>query len=113
MGSEVDWKALLKGKYPSCKIEVDAYLDSLEISTSNEVSARKCYEAICDHPEVSETLKMLYKEGLFGTNKDVRARIKSRMSTFRRNLRWAWSVGLFDFLAKSIVEMLNLSYICS
>ena len=87
MACQVDWKALLKGKYPSYKLEVEAYLESLEIATSSEVSAGKCYEAICDAPNVSENLKILYKEALFGSNKDVRARIKNRMSNFHRNLK--------------------------
>ena len=87
MASQVDWATLLKGKYPSCKLEVNAYLDTLDIATSNLVSAGKCYEAICDDPNVNENLKILYKEALFGSNKEVCACIKSRMSNFRRNLR--------------------------
>ena len=61
MASQVDWKLLLKGKYPSYKREVEAYLESVEICTSNEMSARKCYEAICNAPEVDENLKTLQR----------------------------------------------------
>ena len=82
-----DWKLLLKGKYPSYKIEVETYLDSLEIATSSLISASKIYEVIHHLPEVNENLKKLYKEALFGHDPDVKARIRSRMSNFQRNLK--------------------------
>ena len=78
---------LLKGKYPSYKIEIDTYLDSLDIATSSDISAAKIYDAIRDLAEVNKNLKKLYREALFGSNKDVKARIKSRISNFRRNFR--------------------------
>ena len=82
-----EWKSILKGKFPSYKIEVDAFLDSIEIATSTKVAASKIYEAICDAPEVNATLKSIYEEALFGKNKDVKARIKNRIGNFRRNLK--------------------------
>ena len=82
-----DWKLLLKGKYPSYKIEVETFLDNLEIGTSSEIFARKIYDVIKDLPEINENLQKLYKEALFGTNKEVKSRIKNRMSNFQRNTK--------------------------
>ena len=87
MASQQDWKGLLKKNYPSYKVEVEAFLDSVDIATSNEISASKVYDAIKDVPEVNANLKSLYREALFGFDKEVRARIKNRMSNFRRNLK--------------------------
>ena len=87
MASDKDWKVVLKAKFPSYKVEVEAFLSSLEIATSSDISAAKCYDAIRDLPDVNENLKSLYKEALFGKDKDVKARIKNRMSNFRRNLK--------------------------
>ena len=83
-----DWETLLKGKYVSYNVEVDAYLESLEIVTSSEISMQKIYFAIRNDASVHENLKALYREALFGTNKEVRARIKNRISNFRRNYRY-------------------------
>ena len=68
MASDEYWKVLLKKNYPSYKVEVDAFLNSLEIATSNEISASKVYQAIKHLPEVNDDLKSLYREALFGTN---------------------------------------------
>ena len=85
--SEPDWEALLKPKYNSFKVEVEAYLDSIEIATSTEISMANIYKAIKDDPKVNPDLKLLYKEALFGKNKDVKARIKNRIANFRRGLK--------------------------
>ena len=87
MAVQQDWKALLKKNYPSYKVEVEAFLDSLAIATSNEISASKVYDAIKDIPEVNSNLKSLYREALFGRDKDMKSRIKNRMMNFCRNLK--------------------------
>ena len=89
---EPDWDALLKAKYSSFKVEVQAYLDSLDISTSTKISIEKIYHAIRNDEKVNSNLKLLYREACFGSNKDVKTRIKNRISNFRRSL---WLVSIF------------------
>ena len=78
-----DWEPILKAKYPSYKVEVEAFLESLDIATSSEISMQKIYHAIREDPKVHENLKSLYTEAVFGSNKDVCARIKNRIANFR------------------------------
>ena len=87
MAQSNEWEALLKAKYPSYTAEVEAFLESLDIATSSKISMEKIYEAIREDPKVDENLKNLYMEAIFGSNKDVRARIKNRIANFRRRLR--------------------------
>ena len=87
MASNIDWDALLDKKYPSYKVEVLAYLDSLDVTFSTEISAQHIYHAIRNDNQVNENLKFLYREALHGKNKDVKSCIKNRVSNFRRNLR--------------------------
>ena len=87
MACKINCDAVLKGKNASYKVEVDAYLESLDIATSTEISAQKIFYAICDSPVVDSNLKAMYREYLFGSNKDVRSHIKNRISNFRRRLR--------------------------
>ena len=82
-----EWDVLLKAKYPSYTVEVEAFLESLDIATSSEISMEKIYEAIREDDKVDENLKCLYMEAIFGSNKDVRSRIKNRIANFRRRLR--------------------------
>ena len=72
-----DWEKLLKAKYNSFHVEVEAYLNSLEIATSTEISMANIYHAIKNDQNVSANLKALYREVLFGTIKEVKARIKN------------------------------------
>ena len=87
MACYVDWDSLLEKKYPSYKVEVQAYLDSLDVASSTQISTLYIYQAICNDPQVNENLKLLYREALQGTNKEVKLRIKNRVANFRRNLR--------------------------
>ena len=82
-----DWEQLLKAKYSSYKVEVQAYLDSLDIATSSDISIAYIYEAIRNDGKVNGNLKLLYKEALYGTNKDVNSRIRNRIANFRRSLK--------------------------
>ena len=88
MASLNDWSVLLDARYPSYKVEVEAFLDSLEVSNSNEVSMACVFDAIRDQPEVSDNLKLLYHEAVNGTDKNVKLCIKNRMANFRRALRY-------------------------
>ena len=85
--SENDWEPLLKAKYPSYTAEVEAFLDSLDIATSTEISMEKIYDAIREDPKVDDNLKCLYMEAIFGSNKDVKLHIKNWIANFKRRLR--------------------------
>ena len=85
--NEAYWERVLKGKYVSYNVEVDAYLESVEIATSTDISMQKIFFAIRDDPSVHENLKAMYREALFGKNKEVKSRIKNRIANFRRNYR--------------------------
>ena len=88
MACQVDWAEILDGRYPSYKVEVVAYLDSLDISSSTEISIEYIYEQIKSDGNVCDNLKLLYHEAVFGENKSVKTRIKNRVSNFRRALKW-------------------------
>ena len=87
MATNIDWSDLLDKKYPSYKVEVNAYLDSLEIATSNDVSIDKIYQAIHYDEDVNENLRLLYHECIYGTDKNVKSRIRNRVANFRCALR--------------------------
>ena len=84
---EPDWEKLLKAKYNSYKVEVEAYLDSLDIATSSDISIAHIYQAIRHDEKVNPKLKMLYKEALYSSNKDVKARIRNQIANFCRSLK--------------------------
>ena len=87
MADGVDWAKILDLRYKSFKVEVDAFLNSCDVSSSTEIAQEMIYEAIKCDQHVSENLKLLYKEACYGTNKDVKLRIKNRITNFRRALR--------------------------
>ena len=81
------WQHLLNDRYPTYQIEKKAFVDSLKVCNSMDVSAEKIYDAIKDDVDVPNNLKALYHEAVFGTDKDVKSRIKSRIANIRRNAR--------------------------
>ena len=87
MANAINWKELIRARYPSYKVEVNAFLESLEVSSSSDISIEKVYEAIKDDPQVNSNLILLYWEAAFGSNKDVKVHMKSRMSNFKRGLK--------------------------
>ena len=87
MARQVNFSQFLEKKYPSYTTEVTAFLNSLEIASSCEVSLDYIYQAIKDDKNVDENLKLLYYESIYGSNKDVKKRMMNRMVHFRRTLR--------------------------
>ena len=83
----IDWEEILSKKYPSYRVEVMTYLDTVHISRSTDVSIDKIYSVIVHDPNVSENLKLMYHETLYGTNKEVKQRIRNRIANFRRSLK--------------------------
>ena len=87
MASQVNWKEMLEGRYPPYKVEVNAFLDSIEISSSTEIAMDYIYQAIKGNPNVGDNLKLLYHEAVYGCDKEVKKQIKSRVANFRHALR--------------------------
>ena len=87
MASSIDWSELLDQRYPSYKVEVNAFLESLKVSSSPEISIEKVYHAIKDDLAINDNLKVLYHEAVFGSNKEVKLRLRNCMSNFKRALQ--------------------------
>ena len=87
MAGAIDREELLKFKYPSYTIEVKTFLDTAHISKCTDVSIEKIYAAIKNDPQVNENLKLLYYEAIHGSNKDVKTRIRNRVTNFCRSLK--------------------------
>ena len=86
-GKSLNWQELLDKKYQSYTVEVEAFLESAHVSKSTEILIQKIYEAIRNDVNVDNSLKMLYHGTIYGTNKDVKSRIRNRVAHFRRTLR--------------------------
>ena len=87
MAAQVNWEEILKDRFPTYKVEEDAFLDSVHIASSVDVYMERIYAAILNDPSVHENLKMMYREAIIGGNSDVVKRIKNRISNIRRNCR--------------------------
>ena len=87
MASYVNWTEIQDQRYPSYKVEVNAFLESLEVSSSPEISIEKVYHTIKDDPDINGNLVALYHEAAFRSNKDVKLHMKNCMSNFKRALR--------------------------
>ena len=87
MDQQTSFSQLLMKTYPSYRVEVEAFIENAHISKSTNVSVDKIYEAIRDDPDVNENLKLLYREALYGSNKDVKSRIRNRVANFRRGTK--------------------------
>ena len=87
MASNVDWESILRERYAMFKIEENAFLESLKICNSTEVSAEKIYLTIKDDEDIPRNLRLMYKEAVYGSNDKVRNRIRNRIGNLRRNLR--------------------------
>ena len=107
MASKVDWSDLLDKKYNSYKVEVSAYLDSLDVSNSSDISMQFIYDRIRHAPKVHENLKLLYKEVIYGSEKAVKMRIRNRLANFKRSLKYVYSVFL------SLIFWINFNFICT
>ena len=92
MDSKLDWGPLLVKKYVSFNVEVEAFLDSLDVSNSTDISMAFIYDRIRNDRNVSPDLIKLYKEAVYGTEKVVKLRIKNRLTNFKRNLKWVYRI---------------------
>ena len=78
MAENLNWKLILKEK---------ASIDSLKIANSNEVAAKKIYQAIKDDEDIPDNLKLIYKEAVCGSNEKVKGRVRNRIGNIRRHLK--------------------------
>ena len=85
--SEINWSDILEQRFLSYKAEVTAFLDTVHISNSTDVSIEKIYDKIKDDEDVPENLKLLYKECISGTDKNVKLRMHNHIGNFKRGLR--------------------------
>ena len=66
------------------EIEESIFLEAILKSSCADVIAKAIYEIIKDAVEISESLKNLYRQGLFGTDKKIKKRLRNRMYAIRR-----------------------------
>ena len=88
MASQINWSELLEKKYPSYTVEVNAFLDTAQISKSTDVSIMNIYQAIRNDMQIDSNLKLLYHETVYGSNQHVKLRIRNRVANFRITLRY-------------------------
>ena len=77
----------MKDRFATFKVEETAFLDSLKICNSTEVAIAKIYEAIKDLEDMPSSLIMMYREAAYGEDKQVKRRIRNRISNIRYNLK--------------------------
>ena len=87
MASNIDWQLIMKDRFATFKVEEIAFLESLKICNSTDVATEKIYEAIKHDGDIPRSLKLMYKEAIYGENEKVKSRIKNRISNIRRHLR--------------------------
>ena len=95
MANFIDFDGLLEKKYPSYTVEVNAFLNSLDVASSTEVSVGLIYNVIRNDPNVDPNLKLLYHEAIHGDDPNVKKRITNRVTHFRRTLRYDFIVLRF------------------
>ena len=78
---------MLDARYASYTVEVEAFVNTVQISSSIDISIENIYEAIKSEPKIPDNLKLLYHEASYGSNKDVKIRMRNRVSNFKRKLK--------------------------
>ena len=84
--TENQWDEILKGRWAAYDVEKSLYVDS--INKVNSIEERAII--ICDglrQGDVSENLRKIYLEGVYGTNEKVKSCIISRTYFIGRNCR--------------------------
>ena len=66
------------------ELEEAIFLEVILTSSCADVITKSIYEVIKDGQEISQSLKDLYREGLFGTDKKIKKRLWNRMYAIRR-----------------------------
>ena len=81
----MDWTEILKPAYSTYKCEEDAYIEISKITIDNEIALEYLFDnAVRENFQVERNLRELYNEAINGSNKEVRRRMLSRMSNFKR-----------------------------
>ena len=87
MAGAWNWQEILRERFPTFKVEEDAFIECLDIACSTEVYIEQIYEAIKNVNHVPNNLKALYHKAMLNGDKDVVKRIKNRISNIRRNCK--------------------------
>ena len=66
------------------ELEEAIFLEVILTSSCADVIAKSIYEVIKDGDEIFQGLKDLYRQGLFGTDKKIKKRLRNRMYAIRR-----------------------------
>ena len=66
------------------ELEEAIFLEVILTSSCADVIAKSIYEAIKDGDEISQSLKDLYRQGIFGTDKKIKKRLRNRMYVIQR-----------------------------
>ena len=72
-------------KFPILVVEDSLFLDTILTSNCADVFAKHIYDVIKDDDEVAENLKNIYREGLYGKDKNIKRRLHNRIYAMRRN----------------------------
>ena len=73
-----DWDSILKGRYKVCSVEREIYLETQTKANNPEVYAKYICDGLKDG-DVPQNLMKLYREAVYGSNKEVKERIMKRM----------------------------------
>ena len=80
-----NWAEILNESYNTYNCEEAAYIEISKVTIDNEIALEYLYDnAVRDNGEVCENLQKMYHEAVNGSNKEVRRRMLSRMSHFKR-----------------------------
>ena len=90
MAGQVNWTEILEICYPSFTAEVNAFLESFQVSASPEIAAQIISDSIKADPKVWDNLKLLYHEAAYGNDKKVKKWIFNHITHFQRTWWWAW-----------------------
>ena len=70
------------------EIEENIFLEAILKSSCADIIAEAIYEIIKDAVEISDSLKNLYRQGIFGTDKKIKKWLRNRMYAIRRKNKW-------------------------
>ena len=73
-----------KEKCPLLEIEEHMFLDNILTSNGADTIAKRIYEVIKDADGISDNLKTLYREGLYGKNASIKRRLRNRIYAMKR-----------------------------
>ena len=80
------WKEILKQKFKAYDVEKSIYIASRNKSNNPEVYAKMICDSLRDG-DVPDNLRKMYREAVYGDDKDVKARIHRCMYSIGNRVR--------------------------